>query len=140
MRRRTFSTIAAITCMTALAACSDTLGPGEPGSVRAPGFHVGVQPKDLEVGRVANDVECHVGQRGFPTVVTNDSHVVESASGVVTLTCRGQLPAGTEPDRAVVEENLLCFLPEGRQTRDSREIFTPSGQIILVCHFNPNGN
>ena len=124
----------AIACLFPLAACA-AAGPDGRAVPTAPSLHVGIQPRDLVVGRVENDFECHVGQRGFPDVKTWDSHVVEGPNGIITLTCHGQLPAGTEPSTAIVETGLLCFLPESRSTRDAREVFTPSGAIKLTCHF-----
>ncbi|MFL5580345.1 MAG: hypothetical protein ACJ8AO_08220 [Gemmatimonadaceae bacterium] len=118
----------------AAAACSEPSGPA-PRAAAVPALHVGVQPRDLPLGRVENDFECHIGQRGFPTVNATESHVVESASGNLTLTCEGWLPAGSEPSTAVVETGLLCFLPEGRSTRQAIEVFAPSGRINLTCWF-----
>ena len=134
MRR---TTRLALACALPLLACDTAVAPEPRAAAAGPSLHVGVQPRDLPLGRVADDVECHVGQRGFPDVKTRDSHVTESASGVVTLTCHGQLPPGTEPTSAVIETGVLCFLPEGRSTRDAWEVFTPSGKINLTCRFRP---
>ena len=137
MRPTVHIALASITILTTLTACESADPRTPPPLPTAPSLHVGLEPRDLVVGRVANDAECHIGQRGFPTVRTHDSHVTESASGVITLSCHGQLPPGSEPPTAVVETGLLCFLPEGRTTRDAREVFTPSGQINLTCKFKP---
>jgi hypothetical protein len=134
--RITTAAVAAAT-LAVLLACADETRSKGPAWILAPSAHVGIEPRNAEVGHVANDFECHIGQRGFPTVVTHESHVTESSSGNITMTCHGQLPVGSEPQQAVVETGLLCFLPEGRTTRESKEVFTPSGRINLTCWYRP---
>jgi hypothetical protein len=56
------------------------------------------------------------------------------------MTCKGEIPAGQPiPTSAEVEKAVLCFLPNQLATRHAQEEFTPSGNIILTCHYNPNG-
>ncbi len=121
-----------------LLACGDDARSKAPASILAPSAHVGIEPRNAAEGHVANNFECHVGQRGFPNVPTRESHVTESSNGNIILTCHGQLPAGSEPAQAVVETGLLCFLPEGRTTRESKEVFTPSGRVNLTCWYKPS--
>lgn len=81
---------------------------------------------------------CRVGIfDGYPWVTTFDSHAVRSSSGKVTLVCRGQLPAGAEPESAVVQRSPdfpfnscnAFFAPATRW----QQVITPSGEITLRC-------
>jgi hypothetical protein len=140
-------TLAAVLLATlTAAACQD--GP-LPTAARAgsPRYHVGYKGVDEPLGFLTNDAECHVGKKGdrWPLaeqydVKTFDAHLGITPSGVVTLVCHGEIPAGQPlPARAEVEKAVLCFLPGQRETRDAQEVFTPSGEIVLTCHLNPNG-
>lgn len=131
--------------LTAAACQRDSLLPT---AAKAPStsFHVGYKGPDEPLGFVTNDAECHVGKKGarWPVaeqydVKTFDAHLGITPSGVVTLSCHGQVPEGQPlPTSAEVEKDVLCFLPGQRETRDAQEVFTPSGEIILSCQLNPN--
>jgi hypothetical protein len=117
-----------------------------------PDFHVGF-PRGVSapLGFVSNDAECHIGKRGnrWPAaeqweVIVHDAQLVVTPGGNITLICSGDmpptLPNGTPlapPAQAEVEQDVLCFLPNGRQTRQAQELFTPSGRVVLTCHYNP---
>lgn len=76
---------------------------------------------------------CSVGSiGGFPTVLTTDSHSVISDKGNSSLICRGHLPAGSEPSKAVIQRGFLCGTFAGLTT-DSQQVLTPSGEITLMC-------
>jgi len=140
-------TLAAVLLATlTAAACQDGPLPTA-AKVSSPRYHVGYKGLDVPLGFVTNDAECHVGKKGdrWPVaeqydVKTFDAHLGVTPSGVVTLVCHGEIPAGQPlPERAEVEKGVLCFLPGQRETRDAQEVFTPSGEITLTCHLNPNG-
>jgi hypothetical protein len=133
----------------AVVACSES--PVQPGARRlAPEsvrFHVGYKGPDVPYGFVTNDAECHVGKRGLRwpqsewyDVKDFDAQLVTTPSGHITMVCSGDIPDGQPiPSSAEVEQAVLCFLPNQLDTRDAQEVFTPSGKIILTCHYNPNG-
>lgn len=108
--------------------------------------HVGYKGPDVPFGFVTNDAQCHVGKRGarWPVseqydVFTFDAHLVTTPSGEITMVCNGDIPADQPlPTSAEVEQGVLCFLPNGLSTRHAQEVFTPSGNIELTCHLNPN--
>jgi hypothetical protein len=136
---------AAIAGLAALA-CDDVAAPAANQVTATPDLHVGYKGPDVPLGFVSNDAECHIGKRGdrwpqaeWYDVKTYDAHLVVTPSGVVTLVCNGRIPADQPlPDHAEVEQGVLCFLPGQRDTRDAQEVFTPSGNIELTCHLNPN--
>lgn len=145
----------------AAAACAERPAPVSPAEavLAGPGFHVGYKGDAVGLGMVVNDAECHIGKRGLRwppaeqwEVKVFDAHLVVSASGVISLFCEGVMPptkANGEPlippSFAEVEKNVLCFLPSdpvtgaARETRHAMEVFTPSGRVILRCHYNPRG-
>jgi hypothetical protein len=145
MRTAPFTLAALLLASLTAAACQDGPLPTGAGAV-TPRFHVGYKGPDEPLGFVTNDAECHVGKKGdrwAPAeqydVKTFDAHLGITPSGVVTLVCNGEVPAGRPlPTHAEVEKAVLCFLPGQRETRDAQEVFTPSGQITLTCHLNPN--
>jgi hypothetical protein len=110
-----------------------------------PSFHVGYKGADVPLGFVENNAECHIGKKGdrWPAgeqyeVKVYDAELVTTPSGVMVLVCSGDIPADQpRPTHAVVEANVLCFLPNQVSTRDASEIFTPGGRIILRCQYNP---
>jgi hypothetical protein len=72
------------------------------------------------------------GLLGFGT--TQQSHATMSASGNQSLHCSGETPL--QPDRAVIIEGTPCLLHfDDEVTSDSRLVITPSGNVILTCHF-----
>jgi len=109
--------------------------------------HVGYKGPDEPYGFVTNDAQCHVGKRGDRWPVSEwydvkdfNAHLVLTPSGEIEMTCQGDIPAGQPiPTSAEVEQAVLCFLPNRLATRHAQEEFTPSGKIILTCHYNPNG-
>jgi hypothetical protein len=109
--------------------------------------HVGYKGPDEPYGFVTNDAECHIGKRGDRWPVSEwydvkdfNAHLVLTPSGEITMTCEGDIPPGQPiPTSAEVEQAVLCFLPNRLATRHAQEEFTPSGKIILTCHYNPNG-
>ena len=132
-----------------IAACGDgsnSTGPLTPPSTER--LHVGYKGPDVPLGYVTNSAECHIGKKGnrWPVaeqyeVKTFDAHLTVTPGGVMTLVCRGEIPENQpRPEQAEVEEAVLCFLPDQRDTRRAQEVFTPGGQIILTCHLNPNGD
>jgi hypothetical protein len=108
--------------------------------------HVGYKGPDEPYGFVTNNAECHVGKRGnrwpqseWYDVKDFDAHLVLTPSGEIEMTCSGQIPPNQPiPTSAEVEQGVLCFLPNQLSTRHAQEEFTPSGNIILACHYNPN--
>src|SRR3954470_14051640 len=72
----------------------------------------------------------------FPDVVAERSHSVQtnSKNDNSNANCHGQLPAGTEPSRAVKFKNIGCFTAtSGPGTADL--VLTPSGNVNFTCHF-----
>jgi hypothetical protein len=138
-------------CLLAVA-CEGAPGPAI--SPAGPDLHVGYTGPGVPLGFVSNDTECHVGKRGnrWPSseqweVKVYDAQLVVAPSGVVTLVCKAQMPPTKpngdpllRPKHAEVEKNVLCFLPGGRETRHAQEVFTPAGEAILTCHYNPTGS
>jgi hypothetical protein len=137
----------AILFIAAIAACSESPSARSfaPGSSALK--HVGYKGPEEPYGFVTNEAECHVGKRGdrwpqseWYDVKDFDAHLVLTPSGEITMTCKGEIPAGQPiPTSAEVEKAVLCFLPNQLATRHAQEEFTPSGNIILTCHYNPNG-
>ena len=73
--------------------------------------------------------------RGNGTIV-----VTQSANGNWTAVCTGKLPAGsTLPAQAYIElsEEVggSCGIPGWILTDDWKQLITPSGQVMLTCHF-----
>ena len=110
--------------------------------------HVGYKGPDEPYGFVTNNAECHIGKRGnrwpqseWYDVKDFDAHLVLTPSGEINMSCSGQIPPGQPiPTSAEVEQGVLCFLPNQLSTRQAQEVFTPSGEIILTCHYNPNSD
>jgi hypothetical protein len=72
----------------------------------------------------------------YPDVVTEQSHSVQtnSKNHNSNANCHGQLPAGTEPSRAVKFKDIGCFTAtSGPGTADL--VITPSGRVNFTCHF-----
>jgi hypothetical protein len=72
----------------------------------------------------------------FPDVVAERSQSVQtnSQNNNSNANCHGQLPAGTEPSRAVKFNNIGCFTAtSGPGTADL--VLTPSGRVNFTCHF-----
>jgi hypothetical protein len=149
MRATSATPFAVLFVVTVAAACSERTNPADP--LTAPAVvrsHVGYKGTDVPLGFVDNNTECHIGKKGnrWPLaeqyeVRTFDAELIVAPSGVMTLICHGEIPANQpRPQQAEVEEAVLCFLPNQRDTRQAQEVFTPGGQIILTCHLNPNGN
>jgi hypothetical protein len=124
-----------------LSACQEsTVGPSvASNSAAAQGeFMLGaVEGLRLSSATVASGFGCTVGLfEGYPAVFTTDSHATESNSGKVTLTCRGQLPAGYEPEQAVVQRSDdvpgACYAFFAFATR-WQQVISPSGEITLRC-------
>jgi hypothetical protein len=87
---------------------------------------------------VVSGFNCAVGIfGGYPLVFTTDSHITQSSSGKMTLTCHGQLPAGVEPETAEVQRSedfpgSRCNVFSTMATR-WQQVFAPSGEITLKC-------
>lgn len=87
---------------------------------------------------VASGFGCIIGvMDGFSAVFATESHATQSNSGNVTMTCRGNLPEGTEPDKAVVQRSedfpgMQCNAWFALATRWQQTI-VPSGEITLKC-------
>ena len=62
-------------------------------------------------------------------------------SGNVSFVCHAAADARSLqrplPTEAIVVNDVPCFLPGGRRTRDAQLVVTPSLRVHLVCHFNP---
>lgn len=138
------------------AVCLGMIGCERAGETRMspsePVFHVGFPRNETApLGFVSNNTECHIGKRGnrwHPDeqweVIVRDAQLVVTPGGNMTLVCSGDMPAtlpnGTPlapPAQAEVAQGVLCFLPNRVVTRDAQELFTPSGRVILTCHYNP---
>ncbi|NIM48759.1 MAG: hypothetical protein GTN78_10345 [Gemmatimonadales bacterium] len=78
---------------------------------------------------VAKGFPCGVGPAG----ITTQSHATLSNSGKETLHCHGQMPAGTEPQKAVILRGVLCGLHFGGFTTNSKVEITPGGRVNLRC-------
>ncbi|MCK5438815.1 MAG: hypothetical protein KAI97_02675 [Gemmatimonadetes bacterium] len=124
-----------------LSACQEsTVGPTAASSAAATEGEVmlgAVEGLNLSSAEVADGFGCIVGLfGGYPVVFTTDSHATESNSGKVTLTCHGQLPAGAEPDEAVVQRSEdvpgVCNALFAIATR-WQQVISPSGEITLRC-------
>jgi hypothetical protein len=67
---------------------------------------------------------------GEPFIFTTDSRAVITSSGVITLVCHAQVPAGTvEP---FTQSGFECFLA-GNLATTSHIVWTPSGRGTLTC-------
>jgi hypothetical protein len=139
---RTYSAFLATAAL--LVACSDSSRTPTAPSLAGPSFDVTADDGNVygwqggDVGTAEVSASSAQTFRGFPCGtgpggVTTDSHATVSSSGNAELYCKGQLPAGTEPPRAIVIEGLLCGTPGGLTT-NSRIVITPSGTVILQCH------
>ncbi len=97
---------------------------------------------------------CDVGPGGVEIdgwmvqAVVGVAHEVFTPSGNIIVTCKAQLPAGTEPSRAIhldtgPDEDFNCYyLAEdgthiGAGTR-GKQTWTPSGNVIARCEFKAN--
>ena len=149
MRATSATLFSALIIASLLTACSEGSNPAGPlGTPDVLRSHVGYKGADVPLGFVDNNAECHIGKKGnrWPVaeqyeVKTYDAELIVTPSGVMTLICHGEIPANQPlPQQAEVEDAVLCFLPNQRQTRQAQEVFTPGGQIILTCHLNPNEN
>lgn len=65
-----------------------------------------------------------------------------SASGEISIMATFEIPAGKEPQRAIVIKGFTCNLldEDGNviaTTTDSHSVSTPSGKVLLTCHFRP---
>ena len=109
-----------------------------PPALTAPAPSLGAEGKaEAHSASVASGFPCGIGVLGgFPFMLTTDSHAVQSNSGNVTLICRGQLPAGTEPTQTQVQRPedfpIICGAFFATTTR-FRQVITPSGKITLRC-------
>ena len=85
---------------------------------------------------VTRDLACGILTPPFGSVVATDSIFILTPSGHATLVCKGDLPAGVGPDKAIVIEGLLCHAPGVTSTNESHTTITPSGEVSLTCHFS----
>lgn len=85
---------------------------------------------------VTKDLACGILTPPFGSVVATDSIFILTPSGHATLVCKGDLPAGVGPDKAIVIEGLLCHAPGVTATNESHTTITPSGEVSLTCHFS----
>jgi hypothetical protein len=97
-----------------------------------------VEALTMSSADVVSGFNCAVGIfGGYPLVFTTDSHITQSSSGNMTLTCHGQLPAGSEPETAEIqrseESGGSCRVFSTMATR-WQQVFTPSGEITLKCY------
>jgi hypothetical protein len=90
-----------------------------------------------------DEFRCTIGYNtamGMPTtgtVITTDSRSHITPSGNVVLKCKGQLPEGAEPDRAVVWRDTPCATNWGMADKHQKT-FTPSGVATLTCEVKAN--
>ena len=93
---------------------------------------------------VIKETECGVPDADGGTFLTNNSHSVVSndKNGNTKLTCHGQV---TDPDTYPEKTMHLDFsntgIPCGTLlgiTTDWKAVVTPSGNVKLTCHINPN--
>ena len=95
-------------------------------------------PEGQEVGAMVWKDSLMCGLAGYGPM-TMDMQAVETPSGNVKLTCRGE--AYVAPDKAIKETGLLCGIPGGPGlTTDSQIIVSASGQITLVCMSKANAD
>lgn len=74
---------------------------------------------------------------GFGPFMIGSLHSVVTSSGVTSLVCKFDIPAGITPtDSARRAEGFLCGTFLG-VTRDSKMVATPGGQATLTCRVNP---
>ena len=84
---------------------------------------------------VTRDLACGILTPPFGSVTATDSVFVLTPNGHATLVCKGDLPAGVGPEKAIVIEGLLCHAPGVTDTTESHTTITPSGEVSLTCHF-----
>lgn len=95
----------------------------------------------------AADISKDFGCRGFvPTatggfasglVTLEGTQSVTTSSGVTSLVCHFDIPAGREPATATKAEGFRCGTFLGG-TNDSKMVATPGGQATLTCKINPS--
>jgi hypothetical protein len=88
---------------------------------------------------VIKDTDCGVIDAGGNIISTDGSIFVSTSSGNALVVCKAQLPdPATFPDKAIKwtpdNFNIPCGTSLGT-TNDFQEVITPSGQIMLVCHY-----
>ena len=101
---------------------------------------------DTAPAMVIKDASCGIALPMHPySVFATDSHIVASndKNGNSKLTCHATLPAdATPPTKAVIMTNknypaISCHTGFGT-TDDWKAVITPSGNVKLTCHINPN--
>ncbi|NOQ37255.1 hypothetical protein GQ472_00065 [archaeon] len=96
---------------------------------------------------VQKDINCNlVNATGGIFFAPASGHNVftDSKNGNSKITCHATLPANqVPPPKAMVMTNkdyptLMCWTGYGPLTTDWKAIVTPSGNVKLTCHINPN--
>lgn len=97
-------------------------------------------------GATVSDVPCFFDDRPgvlAPTIfrrpIRTTGHLVVTPSGNATFVCHAAArPANFVqlPTSAIVVDNVPCFLPGNRRTRDTQLVVTPSLHVHLICHVN----
>lgn len=118
-------------------------------SVISAGAHAQDQPPEAPPGAIViKDGGCYWYVPVAPTgdgdffiefFYTEDAHTVVTPSGRSTVTCRFELPANIEVDRALVARDGFCFSGNGVAFEGYRVTTTPSGRALAVCTQNPSG-
>jgi hypothetical protein len=87
---------------------------------------------------VLRDIACGIDLNGVPPFVafTDNARIVATPSGRAVLVCHAEIPTGAS--RAVIIEDLLCFVGPAGVTDQSHTVITPSGKVLLTCHLNPS--
>lgn len=84
---------------------------------------------------VVKDVGCSGFVPGGGGLFTTESHSVVTSSGVTSLICNFDIPAGSEPLTATRAVGFGCGTFLGFTT-DSKMVASPGGNATLTCKIN----
>ena len=89
-----------------------------------------------QAATVTKDFGCNGFVPGGGGLFTTESHSVVTSSGVTSLICKFDIPAGGEPAKATHADGFRCNTFLG-STTESRMVASPGGNATLTCKINP---
>ncbi|MCK4807994.1 MAG: hypothetical protein KAS90_00065 [Candidatus Aenigmarchaeota archaeon] len=93
---------------------------------------------------VKKDINCvlmDANQNPFLALASGQNVFTDSKNNNSKITCHGTLPTGVSPPtKAVVmtnkdHPNIMCWTGYGPFTSDWKAVITPSGKVMLSCHY-----